>query len=79
MEGHMSKLALQIVMGILGIMPVATGLLGLLGVEDPFLGQDGSAVHQGCSDQEEERTKVHRLRVPMLPSMSRSSCAFIRI
>ena len=31
----MSKLALQIVMGLLGIIPVATGLLGLLGVEDP--------------------------------------------
>jgi Domain of unknown function (DUF4345) len=35
MEGHMSKLALQIVTGLLGIIPVATGLLGLLGVEDP--------------------------------------------
>ena len=32
----MSKLALQIIMGLLGIIPVATGLLGLLGVEDPF-------------------------------------------
>ena len=32
----MSKLTLQIVMGLLGIIPVATGLLGLLGVEDPF-------------------------------------------
>ena len=31
----MSKRALQIVMGLLGIIPVATGLLGLLGVEDP--------------------------------------------
>lgn len=36
MEGRMSKLGLQIVMGLLGIIPVATGLLGLLGVEDPF-------------------------------------------
>jgi hypothetical protein len=36
MEAHMSKIALQIVMGVLGIIPVATGLLGLLGVEDPF-------------------------------------------
>jgi hypothetical protein len=32
----MSKLTLQIIMGLLGIIPVATGLLGLLGVEDPF-------------------------------------------
>ena len=32
----MSKLALQIIMGLLAIIPVATGLLGLLGVEDPF-------------------------------------------
>ncbi len=32
----MSKLTLQIVMGLLAIIPVATGLLGLLGVEDPF-------------------------------------------
>ena len=32
----MSKLTLQIVMGLLSIIPVATGLLGLLGVEDPF-------------------------------------------
>ena len=32
----MSRLALQIVMGLLGIIPVATGLLGLLGVDDPF-------------------------------------------
>jgi len=32
----MSKLSLQIVMGLLGIIPVATGLLGLLGVDDPF-------------------------------------------
>ena len=36
MKGHMSRLALQIVMGLLGIIPVATGLLGLLGVDDPF-------------------------------------------
>ena len=36
LESHTSKLALQIVMGLLGIIPVATGLLGLLGVEDPF-------------------------------------------
>jgi hypothetical protein len=36
MEVHMSKLALQIVIGLLGIIPLATGLLGLLGVEDPF-------------------------------------------
>ena len=32
----MSKLTLQIVMGLLAIIPVTTGLLGLLGVEDPF-------------------------------------------
>jgi hypothetical protein len=32
----MSKLTLQIVMGLLGIIPVATGLLGLMGVEDPY-------------------------------------------
>jgi hypothetical protein len=32
----MSKLSLQIVMGLLAFIPVATGLLGLLGVEDPF-------------------------------------------
>jgi Domain of unknown function (DUF4345) len=31
----MSKRALQIVTGLLAIIPVATGLLGLLGVEDP--------------------------------------------
>jgi Domain of unknown function (DUF4345) len=31
----MGELALQIVMGLLGIIPVATGLLGLLGVADP--------------------------------------------
>ena len=31
----MSKLALQIVLGLLAIIPVATGLLGLLGVEEP--------------------------------------------
>ncbi len=31
----MTKLPLQIVMGLLGTIPVATGLLGLLGVEDP--------------------------------------------
>jgi hypothetical protein len=32
----MSKRALQIVTGLLGVVPVATGLLGLLGVKDPF-------------------------------------------
>ena len=32
----MSKRALQIVMGLLAFIPVATGLLGLLGVKDPF-------------------------------------------
>src|ERR1700686_1750411 len=32
----MSKLTLQVVMGLLGIIPVATGLLGLTGVADPF-------------------------------------------
>ena len=32
----MSKRALQIVIGLLGVIPVATGLLGLLGVADPF-------------------------------------------
>lgn len=31
----MSKVMLQIVMGLLGIIPIATGLLGLLGVADP--------------------------------------------
>jgi hypothetical protein len=31
-----SKRALQIVTGLLGVVPVATGLLGLLGVKDPF-------------------------------------------
>jgi hypothetical protein len=31
----MSKRALQILMGLLGVIPVTTGLLGLLGVEDP--------------------------------------------
>jgi len=35
-ESQTSKLGLQIVMGLLGIIPVATGLLGLLGVADPF-------------------------------------------
>jgi hypothetical protein len=40
-EGHTSKLALQIVMGLLGIIPVATGLLGLLGVEDPLYAAAG--------------------------------------
>ena len=32
----MSKLALEIITGLLGVVPVATGLLGLLGVEDRF-------------------------------------------
>ncbi len=32
----MSKRALQIVTGILGLIPVATGLIGLLGVGDPL-------------------------------------------
>ena len=36
MEVHVNKLTLQIVMGLLAIIPVATGLLGLLGVADPF-------------------------------------------
>ena len=31
----MSKLVLQIIMALMGIIPVTTGLLGLLGVEDP--------------------------------------------
>ncbi len=31
----MSKLTLQIIMGLLAIIPVSTGLLGLLGVDDP--------------------------------------------
>jgi hypothetical protein len=35
MEAYMSKLSLQIIMGLLAIIPVATGLLGLLGVQDP--------------------------------------------
>jgi hypothetical protein len=39
MEGHMSRRALQIVVGLLGIIPLAAGLLGLLaGVEDPRYG-----------------------------------------
>jgi hypothetical protein len=41
MEGYMSKLALQIIMGLLAIIPVATGLLGLLGVEDPYYAAAG--------------------------------------
>ena len=32
----MRKHALQIVMALLAIIPLATGLLGLLGVDDPF-------------------------------------------
>jgi Domain of unknown function (DUF4345) len=35
MEADMSKLILQIIMGLLATIPVATGLLGLLGVEEP--------------------------------------------
>ena len=35
MAGLTSKRGLQIVMGVLGIIPVGTGLLGLLGVQDP--------------------------------------------
>ena len=31
----MSKIALQIVMGVLALIPVASGVLGLMGVEDP--------------------------------------------
>jgi uncharacterized protein DUF4345 len=31
----MNKFSLQIVMGLLGIIPVATGLLGMMGVHDP--------------------------------------------
>ena len=31
----MNKFNLQIVMGLLGIIPVATGLLGMMGVHDP--------------------------------------------
>jgi hypothetical protein len=34
-EGRISKLALQIAMGLLGIIPIATGFFGLLGIEDP--------------------------------------------
>ena len=40
-EGQTSKIGLQIVMGILGIIPVATGLFGLLGVEDPLYAAAG--------------------------------------
>jgi hypothetical protein len=35
MEDQMSKFSLQIVMGLVGTIPVTTGLLGLLGAEDP--------------------------------------------
>jgi hypothetical protein len=35
MEAYLSKLSLQIIMGLLPIIPVMTGLLGLLGVQDP--------------------------------------------
>jgi hypothetical protein len=35
MEDQMSKLNLQIAMGLVGIIPVATGLLGMMGVDDP--------------------------------------------
>ena len=35
MASRRSKRGLQIVIGLLGIIPVATGLLGLLGVQDP--------------------------------------------
>jgi hypothetical protein len=31
----MSKLNLQIVMGLVGVIPVGTGLLGMMGVDDP--------------------------------------------
>ena len=31
----MNKFNLQIVMALLGILPVATGLLGMMGVQDP--------------------------------------------
>jgi len=34
-EGRRSKLGLQIVMGLLATIPVATGLLGLYGVAEP--------------------------------------------
>jgi hypothetical protein len=40
-DGHMSKLGLQIVMALLGIIPVATGFFGLLGVEDPLYAAAG--------------------------------------
>ena len=33
----MSRRALQIVTGLLGAIPIATGLIGLLGVRDPLL------------------------------------------
>jgi len=32
----MSKRALQIVMGVLGVIPVATGIIGMLGLKDPL-------------------------------------------
>jgi hypothetical protein len=34
-EGQMNKFNLQIVMRLVGIIPVATGLLGMMGVDDP--------------------------------------------
>jgi Domain of unknown function (DUF4345) len=34
-EGQMNKFNLQILMGLVGIIPVATGLLGMMGVDDP--------------------------------------------
>jgi hypothetical protein len=33
---HMSRTALQVVTGVLGIVPVATGLIGLSGLNDPL-------------------------------------------
>jgi hypothetical protein len=33
----MSKLSLQIVTGVLGVIPVVTGLIGMFGLSDPNL------------------------------------------
>jgi hypothetical protein len=35
MQDQMNKFTLQIIMGLVGIVPVATGLLGMMGVNNP--------------------------------------------
>ena len=35
---HMSRTAIQVVTGVLGIVPVVTGLMGLRGLNDPLYG-----------------------------------------